>query len=97
MKFRFVVALTAALLSLSACSSPKPADSPDPASKKSSEKLVEMSPLTGLTMSEGRPDRPIVVTKIDNTASANPQHGVNKADLVVEELVEVHGAAPEAS
>ncbi len=88
MKFRFVAAFAAALLALSACSSPKSADDPDPASKKSSEKLVEMSPLTGRTMSAGRPDRPIVVTKIDNTASANPQHGVNKADLVVEELVE---------
>lgn len=88
MKFRLLAVLAAALLSLTACSSEKPADKPDPATKKSSAKLIETSPLTGLKLPDGRPNRPIVVTKIDNTASANPQHGVNEADLVVEELVE---------
>lgn len=45
-------------------------------------------PLTGLPASEGTADRPVLVVKIDNTASARPQVGLSAADLVVEELVE---------
>ena len=88
MKFRLVAAIIAAALSLTACSGATPGKKSDPASKHDSEKLVEVSPLTGLELPDGRPNRPIMVAKIDNTASANPQHGLNKADLVVEELVE---------
>ena len=88
MKFRLVAAIAAAALSLTACSGATPEKKSDPASKNNSEKLVEVSPLTGLELPGGRPNRPIMVAKIDNTASANPQYGLNKADLVVEELVE---------
>ncbi|MFS3128706.1 DUF3048 domain-containing protein [Nocardioides sp. Bht2] len=48
-------------------------------------------PLTGLELPEGKSaDRkhPVLVAKIDNTASSAPQVGLGKADLVVEELVE---------
>jgi len=48
-------------------------------------------PLTGLEAEEGQSvelDRPVVVTKIDNSPASSPQVGLSKADLVVEELVE---------
>ena len=48
-------------------------------------------PLTGLEASGDQDvalDRPILVTKMDNTPSSAPQVGLSKADLVVEELVE---------
>src|SRR5674476_712724 len=88
MKFRLVAAIIAAALSLTACSGATPGKKSDPASKHDSEKLVEVSPLTGLELPDGLPNRLIMVAKIHNTASANPQYGLNKADLVVEELVE---------
>ena len=50
--------------------------------------LVEVSPLTGLPVGDDAPDHPIMIVKIDNTASAAPQQGLSGADLVVEELVE---------
>ena len=61
----------------------------DPSAKKGdSEKLVEISPLTGQPMPDGRPDNPVFVVKVENTSSGAPQYGVDKADMVVEELVE---------
>jgi hypothetical protein len=61
----------------------------DPSSKKGdSEKLVEISPLTGQPMPDGRPDNPVMVVKVENTPSGAPQYGVDRADMVVEELVE---------
>ena len=48
-------------------------------------------PLTGLPVSGNQSaskERPVLVTKMDNTASSAPQLGLSKADLVVEELVE---------
>jgi hypothetical protein len=45
-------------------------------------------PLTGAVAPDGVPDRPALVVKVDNTASAAPQVGLARADLVVEELVE---------
>jgi Protein of unknown function (DUF3048) N-terminal domain/Protein of unknown function (DUF3048) C-terminal domain len=52
------------------------------------ETLTQVSPLTGLDTPDGLPGRPVAVVKIDNTSSAEPQVGLDKADLVVEELVE---------
>jgi hypothetical protein len=48
-------------------------------------------PLTGLPVSgddSASQDHPVLVAKMDNTASSAPQIGLSKADLVVEELVE---------
>lgn len=53
--------------------------------------LGQTWPLTGLDV-EGEESsaqsHPVMVTKIDNTASSAPQQGLGSADLVVEELVE---------
>ncbi len=46
-------------------------------------------PLTGLeTKNGGKAAHPVLVTKMDNTASSAPQLGLSEADLVIEELVE---------
>ena len=48
-------------------------------------------PLTGLPVTgdeSASQTHPVLVTKIDNTASSSPQAGLGEADLVVEELVE---------
>ncbi|MEN8672265.1 DUF3048 domain-containing protein [Nocardioides sp.] len=47
-------------------------------------------PLTGLRVEGGSGARrhPVLVLKMDNTASSAPQRGLSSADLVVEELVE---------
>jgi Protein of unknown function (DUF3048) N-terminal domain/Protein of unknown function (DUF3048) C-terminal domain len=50
--------------------------------------VTQISPLTGLEAPDGFPTHPVIVTKIDNTSSAEPQVGLDKAELVVEELVE---------
>ena len=92
MKLRLIVAASAAALALSSCSSPssdgadKPA-APD-ASAATATPLVEISPLTGKALTKGRPDNPVFVVKIENTAAGAPQYGLDKADLVLEELVE---------
>jgi hypothetical protein len=44
-------------------------------------------PLTG-QVAPAEPDWPVVVVKVDNTAAAQPQVGLDDADLVVQELVE---------
>ncbi|KQY58627.1 hypothetical protein ASD11_02940 [Aeromicrobium sp. Root495] len=81
-----VVLLTAALV-VSACSSDKKEKADPEASKGSSEKLVQVSPLTGEVM-RSRPANPVFVVKIENTEGGAPQLGLDKADMVVEELVE---------
>lgn len=88
MKLRGLVSLIALALLAGGCSSSSD-DEPkaDPAKKGSSEKLVEISPVTGLPL-KGRPDNPVFVVKIENTANGSPQYGLNRADMVVEELVE---------
>lgn len=85
--FQRVVALSAAALTLTACSSGSSSDGPD-STKGSSQKLVEISPLTGEAMPNGRPDNPVFIVKVENTEGGQPQYGLNKADMVMEELVE---------
>lgn len=92
MKLRTTVAVSAAALALTACSSSssdgaKKPDAPE-ASSTSAAPLVEFSPLTGLPLGKGRPDNPVFVVKIENTAAGAPQYGLDRADLVIEELVE---------
>ncbi|HET7385215.1 MAG TPA: DUF3048 domain-containing protein [Nocardioidaceae bacterium] len=50
--------------------------------------MTRQSPLTGKTVTGPPPKHPIMIVKIDNTASSQPQIGLSKADLVTEELVE---------
>jgi hypothetical protein len=49
-------------------------------------------PLTGQPLEYGQvpPDRPALVVKIDNNPVARPQSGLNTADIVFEEIVEVN-------
>jgi len=91
MKLRLIAVASAAALALSACSSSSD-EKPDPESPDASQgtatKLVELSPLTGRAMRKGRPSNPVFVVKIENTSAGAPQYGLDKADLVLEELVE---------
>ncbi len=85
-------ALTATGLMLTACggsSSSTPAA--DPQKVASGTTVTQVWPLTGLQVSSGKSaelDHPVLVAKMDNTVSSQPQVGLSKADLVVEELVE---------
>lgn len=90
MKLRLIAVVSAAALSLAACGSSDDSSTPDTpdATQGAATKLVELSPLTGKTLRKGRPDNPVFVVKIENTAAGAPQHGLDKADLVIEELVE---------
>jgi hypothetical protein len=92
MKLRLIVAVSTAALTLTACSSSSSDEAPEPqtpeASTGAAAELVELSPLTGKALRDGRPDNPVFVVKIENTAAGAPQYGLNKADLVIEELVE---------
>lgn len=85
---RVAAVLAAATMTLTACSSSDPSSDGPGASKGSSEKLVAISPLTGEAMPDGRPDHPVFIVKVENTEGGQPQYGLNKADMVMEELVE---------
>ena len=51
---------------------------------------VPVYPLTGLPVTDpAAANRPALVVKIDNNAAARPQSGLNEADIVFEEIVEV--------
>lgn len=78
-------------LALAGCSdstSPESADSPDSQSTAAGSTLSGQWPLTGLPAEGEAPKHPVMVVKIDNTGSSNPQVGLGDADLVAEELVE---------
>ena len=85
----FLVALVLSLV-LAACGGAKDVKTAKPDSQpiEGGTKLAALWPLTGLPVSGSTPDRPVLVTKIDNTASSRPQLGLKKADLITEELVE---------
>lgn len=88
MKFRALIVLSAVALTLTACGSNSATKDDPGATKRSSAKLVERSPLTGLELKSGQPSNPVFVVKIENTYGGQPQYALNKADLVIEELVE---------
>jgi hypothetical protein len=81
-------------LALAGCSGDEPGDtpaaegSPQPQSTAAGQTLSGQWPLTGLPADRPAPKHPVMVVKIDNTASSSPQIGLSKADLVTEELVE---------
>jgi len=49
---------------------------------------VEYAPLSGVPVTFGSFDHPVLMAKIDNSPEARPQVGLNDADIVFEELVE---------
>lgn len=83
-------ALIAAGLVLGACSSDKPAaHQAAPPQRAGSKEVPPICPLTGLKPAEGVGlARPAVAVKIENSPDARPQSGLDKADLVFEEIVE---------
>lgn len=61
-----------------------------PTQASSSESTYPRFPLLGTILRQGElaPDRPALVVKIDNAPPADPQSGLNEADVVIEEIVE---------
>jgi hypothetical protein len=95
---RTLTPLLAAGLVLSACGGKndddKSAGKPGATTSPSTPPAPQYWPLTGLKAADGQSvakNRPVLVTKIDNTDNSAPQLGLGSADMVVEELVE--GAA----
>jgi hypothetical protein len=66
----------------------KAEDRPTSQPTEGGTQLAAVWPLTGLPAPEQTPDHPVMVVKIDNSAASDPQVGLAKADMVVEELVE---------
>jgi hypothetical protein len=87
-----VVLAAAAAMAVAGCSSGSPTpsgqQSPQGQSTADGMTLSGQWPLTGLPASGRAPRHPVMIVKIDNTASSEPQIGLSKADLVTEELVE---------
>jgi hypothetical protein len=84
-----VLAAAALSLSLAGCGGDdEKGDKPDSQPVSGGTKLAALWPLTGEPVTGSTPNRPVIVTKIDNTANSRPQIGLKKADLVTEELVE---------
>jgi hypothetical protein len=88
MRRPLLTAVTAAALVLVSCSSPaEPDAAPQPTTPAPTPTQQPTWPLTGLPATD-EVKGPVVVVKVDNTASAFPQVGLDSADLVVEQVVE---------
>ncbi|HPU12337.1 MAG TPA: DUF3048 domain-containing protein [Aeromicrobium sp.] len=86
MRSRLLLTTGALLLTLSACGGgDEPA--PDPQHKDGASNVAVVNPLTGIKLAKA-PKNPVFVVKIDNTPPSAPQTEIDKADLVVEQLVE---------
>ncbi len=83
------IALVASL-AIAGCGSESKSSSDEPDSQptQGGTKLAAVWPLTGLPAPETTPNHPVMIVKIDNTYASEPQVGLGKADMVVEELVE---------
>ncbi|MCU1438857.1 MAG: hypothetical protein JWP66_1944 [Naasia sp.] len=81
-----------ALLPLAGCAAPPPpAETPPPvlpAVDYAAPAPTEIAPLRGTTVPAGSLDHPALAAKIDDHEAARPQIGLERADLVFEELVE---------
>ena len=88
-----VLAAVAAVLSLvlTACGGSEAenaADRPRSQPIEGGKELAAIWPLPGQPATSETPERPVLVTKVDNTSSSQPQVGLDKADLITEEMVE---------
>lgn len=90
---RSLWAVLAAALLVTACSSAPaaklasaPVERPTPT--ETDPAPAETFPLTGEPTDDPLEDQPIIAVKIENTASARPQAGLEAADLVFEQIVE---------
>ncbi len=80
-----------AALALAGCdggSSDSPDEGPEGQNVADGSTLSGQWPLTGLEAEGDAPKHPVMVVKIDNTSSSEPQIGLGQADMVSEELVE---------
>lgn len=89
---RIVAVLVPALL-LSACSGAAPETTPSPSaagwdSTYAEPDPVVLAPLRGTEAAPGSLAHPSLAVKIDNHVAARPQIGLERADIVFEELVE---------
>jgi hypothetical protein len=89
-------------LLLTACSAGDPEAAPaaaveddgpeDGTSDAAPAQLTGRAPLTGVLVEDGRAEeldqRPLLVVKVENSPQARPQAGLDRADVVLEELVE---------
>jgi hypothetical protein len=87
-------ALTATGLVLTACggsNSSAPEATQPSQSVEQGQSIPQFWPLTGIQVSQNQTsalNHPVLVAKMDNTVASQPQVGLSKADMVVEELVE---------
>ena len=86
-----LIACVSLILCLSGCS-PTPGQSSKATPSPTTKPIVyAAAPLTGILYEEGtNPDLagPAVMAKIDNSEAARPQSGLNKTDIVFDEMVE---------
>src|SRR4051794_39293022 len=83
-----LLTLALALSGCSGSSDPSSGGSPGGQSTEKGLTLAGTWPLTGLPAHGATPRHPVMVVKIDNPESSQPQIGLSKAALVTEELVE---------
>ncbi len=84
-----IAALVIAMTGCSAGTAPTASPSETPtASPTPTEEPKEYAPLTGVEVEPGSLVRPAMAAKIDNHVDARPQIGLDKTDIVFEELVE---------
>ncbi len=81
-----------ALLVLAGCAVETPMPTPTPTPSYSSDYTAppafEVAPLTGEVIEPGSLTNPSIAAKVDNHPSARPQVGLERTDVVFEELVE---------
>lgn len=94
---RILTVLSAAAVLLAACgsdpapaptASPSPLPSPSPSPSPSPTPSGDQAPLTGEVVEAADVTRPALSVKVENTAKARPQAGLEVADIVFEQLVE---------
>ena len=73
------------LLVLASCSLVNNKTGDEPAGEAPVDTRV--SPLTGLKQDKP-PNNPVFLVKIENTGGGEPQYGLHRADVVIEEFVE---------
>jgi len=75
---------------LAACATPEPMPTPTPSYTSTYETPppIALTPLTGELVEPGALTAPSLAAKVDNHPDARPQQGLERTDLVFEELVE---------